>query len=256
MSKLEVKAEPLAYIRHLRWREHQGLPKYLQLRQALAAAIEKGVWKPGARLPTEDDLTRTTGLSLGTVQRALRVLAEEGVVLRRQGHGTFVGSEQQPMNAPFYHCRFLNEAGTGLLPIYSTVIRRGRAKGKGAWSQHMRGANVVCIERTFSVNGEFAIYTHLYIDGDRFPAFAKWPMKRLHGVNFKNLLSSEFQLPLTRFTETLVVLDFPRHICKAIGVRQGTSGVVLEIVARAKDAQPVYFQDLYIPPAAPRMLIA
>ena len=120
----------------------------------------------------------------------------------------------------------------------------------------MRGANVVCIERTFSVNGEFAIYTHLYIDGDRFPAFANWPLKKLHGINFKNLLSSEFQLPLTRFTETLVVLDFPRHICKAIGVRQGTSGVVLEIVARAKDAQPVYFQDLYSPPAAPRMLIA
>lgn len=50
MSKAAVKAEPAAYIRHLRRREHRGLLKYLQLRKALAAAIENGVWKPGTRI--------------------------------------------------------------------------------------------------------------------------------------------------------------------------------------------------------------
>ncbi len=65
-------------------------PLYLQVRDLLAQRIAKGDWKPGAMLPSEDELARQLGVSMGTMRKALDGLEEERMVLRRQGHGTSV----------------------------------------------------------------------------------------------------------------------------------------------------------------------
>ena len=232
-----------------------GMPKYLQLRNSLAAAISDGRWKAGARFPTEDRLTEATGLSLGTVQKALKSLADEGLVVRRQGMGTFVAKGESPMNAPFYHCRFLGDDGE-LLPIYSKFVRRHAAAGKGEWSRHLDGREITCIERVFSINDEFSIYTNLYFDALRLPMLAKAPAAKLNGANLKSLITREARLPLARFMENLAVAVFPPHVCAAIGVKPKTSGAVLEITASDRQGVPVYFQELFIPPTQRRLFIA
>ncbi|WP_328913199.1 MULTISPECIES: GntR family transcriptional regulator [unclassified Streptomyces] len=64
--------------------------------QALAADLRRGIlagdWPPAAKLPTESGLAKETGLSLTTVRRAFDLLVEEGLVVRRQGSGSFVAS--------------------------------------------------------------------------------------------------------------------------------------------------------------------
>jgi GntR family transcriptional regulator len=65
-------------------------PLYLQVRDLLAQRIAKGEWKPGSMLPSEDELSRQLGVSMGTMRKALDVLEDERQVLRRQGHGTNV----------------------------------------------------------------------------------------------------------------------------------------------------------------------
>ena len=77
-----------------------GLPKYAQLREALRAAIEDAYWAPGAQLPPEAELAQTTPFSLGTVQKALQALVEEGIVIRRQGYGSFVSEKRREMYKP------------------------------------------------------------------------------------------------------------------------------------------------------------
>ena len=232
-----------------------GVPKYLRLRNSLATAISDGRWKSGAKIPTEDRLTEATGLSLGTVQKALKTLADDGLVVRRQGMGTFVASGESLMNSPFYHCRFLDDDGQQL-PIFSKFACRHAATRKGEWSRHLSGRDIVCLERVFSINNEFSIYTHLYFDANRLPALAHAPGAKLSGVNMKDLIAREHHVPLTRFSENLVVSVFPPHVCAAIGAKSKTSGAVLEIVARDRQGEPVYFQDLFIPPTERRLFIA
>ena len=231
------------------------VPKYLQLRQSLAAEISSGKRKPGSRIPSEEQLIVASGMSLGTVQQALRALADDGLVVRRHGSGTFVSSGEAPMNAPFYHCRFLEDDGS-VLPIFSQFVRRKPASGEGGWSAHLGTEAIVCIERTFSINGEFSIYTHLYFDARRLPALADSPPARLSGVNVKALIAAEHHIALARFAETMRVAKFPDAICKAIDVARGTSGAVLEIVARDRKGAAVYFQDLFIPPTDRRLFIS
>ncbi len=53
-----------------------------------------GTWAAGAKLPTEAQLAEETGLSLTTVRRAFDDLVQEGLVVRRQGAGSFVAVRQ------------------------------------------------------------------------------------------------------------------------------------------------------------------
>lgn len=68
--------------------------------RSLAADIRRGIlagtWAVGAKLPTEAQLAAETGLSLTTVRRAFDDLVQEGLVVRRQGAGSFV-SVRQPL---------------------------------------------------------------------------------------------------------------------------------------------------------------
>jgi GntR family transcriptional regulator, N-acetylglucosamine utilization regulator len=66
------------------------LPLYHQLKTAILREIQRGRWKPGDRLPTEDALMTRYHVSKITVRQALRELAQMGYIRRAQGRGTFV----------------------------------------------------------------------------------------------------------------------------------------------------------------------
>lgn len=87
-AEKEMSAESTASGRELKFRKMAG-----QLR----TEIRTGAWVAGAKLPTEQELARRHGVSLTTVRRALEDLAEEGLVVRRQGAGTFVAGQQPPV---------------------------------------------------------------------------------------------------------------------------------------------------------------
>ncbi|MGP3985093.1 GntR family transcriptional regulator [Streptomyces sp. KR80] len=52
--------------------------------------IADGVYGPGARLPGAQGYAKKLGVALMTVQHAYRQLAEDGLVIGRQGSGTYV----------------------------------------------------------------------------------------------------------------------------------------------------------------------
>lgn len=63
---------------------------YAQVEEAIAGMIEQ--MEPGDRLPTEPALAKHLGVSRATLREALRTFAERGLLVRRQGVGTFVAS--------------------------------------------------------------------------------------------------------------------------------------------------------------------
>ena len=65
-------------------------PAYQHLRRALQHAIEHGVLGIGQALPPERELAALTGLSRVTVRKAIGGLVADGLLVQRQGSGTFV----------------------------------------------------------------------------------------------------------------------------------------------------------------------
>jgi len=66
------------------------VPLYHQLKTTLLRDIESGCWRPGERLPTEDELIARFQVSKITVRHALNELTQLGYIRREQGRGTFV----------------------------------------------------------------------------------------------------------------------------------------------------------------------
>ncbi len=75
-------------------------PKYRQLKAILENRIRKGVWAPGAKVPSEPELASQFGLSRQTVRQAQEILEAEGWLTREQGRGTFVCNPPRPRRRP------------------------------------------------------------------------------------------------------------------------------------------------------------
>ena len=63
---------------------------YQRLERGLRGAIERGVVAPEQPLPAERDLAADLQVSRITVRKAMDALVAEGLLIRRQGAGTFV----------------------------------------------------------------------------------------------------------------------------------------------------------------------
>jgi DNA-binding GntR family transcriptional regulator len=227
-----------------------GLPKYAQLREMLMSAIHAGHWKPGDKLPTESELTRLTAFSLGTVQRALRALVDDGLVVRSQGSGTFVSGGRGAIDAPL-HLRFLGAEGEPhFLPLFPKVLSRQRIAQRGPWSEWLRqkGADIIRVDRLLNVNREFDVFNRFYFNADTFPGITGKPLAALDGVNLKQLLASAFNMPITNVRQHIALVKFPPDVGKALGLKRGSEAVLLESAASAGRNNPIYFLQSFIPP--------
>src|SRR4249920_264139 len=65
-------------------------PPYQQVANALRAAILTRKLAPGEKLPSGNELARRYGVARMTVQQAIRLLRDEGLIVSRQGSGVFV----------------------------------------------------------------------------------------------------------------------------------------------------------------------
>lgn len=73
-------------------------PPYVQIANALRAAILTKKLAPGEQLPSGPQLAERYGVARQTVQNALRVLKDEGLIVSRQGQGAFVkGRTERPV---------------------------------------------------------------------------------------------------------------------------------------------------------------
>ncbi|WP_344032366.1 winged helix-turn-helix domain-containing protein [Streptomyces luteireticuli] len=63
---------------------------YMQVADHIAAQIEAGTLKRGARLPGERDLAEQYGVAIGTTRRAIQELRERGLLVTLPAKGTFV----------------------------------------------------------------------------------------------------------------------------------------------------------------------
>ncbi len=84
-------------------------PRYVQLRDQLSAAIEKGILAPGSALPSEREIGTLTDLSRVTVRKAIQDLVESGFVVQKQGSGTFVTQKAERLQQSLSHLTSFSE---------------------------------------------------------------------------------------------------------------------------------------------------
>lgn len=230
--------------------------KHVQLRMAIKELIKDGVWNPGEKLPTENELAASLPFSLGTIQRCFRDLVEEGIVVRKRGHGTFIPPRLKELFDP-WHMRFLGDDGKSFLPVYAHVLRRFLLSGRGRWSEHLAQRNeaILRIDRRMQMGDEFSVYARFYARVDRVPKLAALPLAELNGANIKKLIAAEFNSQLATAHHFIEQAVIPHAGCIAIGVPAGTLATLVSCTAFFGSGPAVYYQEFFIPPNRRKLFI-
>ena len=76
--------------------EAAKLPQFALIKQYIQDSIDSGAWPAGTRTPSENELCSMFSVSRMTARRALQELADQGLLLRTPGLGTFV-AEIEPL---------------------------------------------------------------------------------------------------------------------------------------------------------------
>jgi len=103
------------------------LPLYQQISELLYREIAAGHWRPGEKLPTEAELSKSLQVAVGTLRKALTKLEEDGWLERKQGSGTYV--RQQPSGKAiyqFFHLELPDRSGIPSAEILSINPSRNR----------------------------------------------------------------------------------------------------------------------------------
>lgn len=77
----------------------RALTLHERLRDDLRAKIDSGIYGPGERIPSENELSQIYGMSRVTVRSALNELVSEGLLVRRKGSGTYVSPHAKGTSA-------------------------------------------------------------------------------------------------------------------------------------------------------------
>lgn len=222
-------------------------PKHRQLSNALMSAIAAGVVGEGEKLPSETALTLMTPFSLGTVQKALRALMQDGFITRKPGVGTVVRAWRQSMARPL-HCRFAGDDGI-YVPVYPRVISRQPVAETGVWTDLLGAtATITRIDRRIMIGDLFPVLTQFYVDTDRFPLFADCPVHDLETRNFKLLMAEQTGTPIARIQHRLKMVRPQRNMASQLDMSGVMHVLHIKAVAAASDGAPLYYQEFHIPP--------
>jgi DNA-binding GntR family transcriptional regulator len=225
------------------------MPKHARLRRAIIDAVRAGELPAGTKVMGERELSAALGLSLGTTQKALGGLMHEGFLVRRQGHGTFVGSERRPI-AGSWHFRFVPPEGGDELPVFATIVERRLVTDDGPWVQAL-GADAkgyVMLRRCLDIGGEFKCASRMYLRATRFARLLRMAQSRLDDTNLKFLLAEHFAAPTLHSEGLATIAALEAQDATLVAVEPGTAGLRIDIVGRSFGHESVTYQRVAIPP--------
>ncbi|MCW5770937.1 MAG: GntR family transcriptional regulator [Rhodospirillaceae bacterium] len=79
--------------------EQSAAPRYRKIEAILRDQIFTGELSAGDRVPTEEELVRDFRVSRPTVRRALEILEQDNLIIRKAGRGTFVNAIAEELPA-------------------------------------------------------------------------------------------------------------------------------------------------------------
>ena len=126
-----------------------GTPRYVQLARKLASGIQSGAWKPNEALPAERELCEQLNVSRVTLRQALDAVAEQGLISRRQGDGTYVTPH-------------IEHLLSSLISFSDTLRRKGYEPSTKWLEREIRAGTAEDVTRLgLSPNAQVAVLTRL-----------------------------------------------------------------------------------------------
>ena len=228
------------------------MTKLSRVTENIVRRIESGALREGDRLPSEEELAASQGVSVGTVQKALARLAHSGLISRQHGRGTFVsGRSVAPADVRYLRVR---DAAGNELPSYVHVRSVRRVKRTGLWSEFLGGNAFVRIDRTINVGGRLELYSEFWLREDDFAQLGGVNRRALE-KNLRELIGQQLALPTLRVDQWIRFDPLPAAAARELGLETGEVGFVMELRGYTLRDRPLYYQSVYSGPFSDRLVV-
>ncbi len=179
------------------------VPLYKDVKRRLTDALHEGTWRHGQTLPPEPALAERFRASVGTLRRAVGELVGEGILVRRQGSGTFVASHTRDVMLTRFF-RIVDREGNKHFPQSQTLsFRRTQADTATAAALRVRaGAPILQIEALLSLDGEPVILDRIRLPAALFPDMTREVFSE-RDITIYALYQSRYDITVVRIEESI-----------------------------------------------------
>ena len=202
-----------------------GQSRYAALAQALRHRIVAGEWPPGTALPAETHLASEHGVALGTLRRSLELLAEQGLIERQHGRGTFVrGGLAGATMLRFF--RF--GSGDGEVPA-SRILARQTLPASPEVARRLevsRGDTVLRVQRLRSLGGSPCLVEEIWLALPLFDALIELPTEQWGDLLYP-LLAERCGVTVARATDEIGFAPLSAAQSGLLGLPAGHPGVTV-----------------------------
>jgi GntR family transcriptional regulator len=226
-----------------------GEPLYKQIERDIMQCLAKGEWRPGAQLPTESELARRFGVAIYTVRAGIGELVTAGILVRRQGKGTFVARHERERERQRFSKVFDSE-NRKIIPSHESVASFEIDKADKL------EAEMLCLDPRESIQ----VYRWVQIlhDNERaisirrvtapvqlFPGLTE-SVLRNNSQNLYSLYQDLCGVSVTRIEDRVGATKADAHSASVLGVNRGDPLLQIDRVAFTYNDVPVeYRRRLY-----------
>jgi DNA-binding GntR family transcriptional regulator len=224
----------------------QGSNKRNALRIGLVWAINSGLLKPGFRLPPETALTRELGVSLGTVQAALRQVQDLGLIQRRRGDGTRV-SESTKFSPAIWHFRMRIVETGEQFRIFKQEVEVLQSTAQGRWCDHLgEQQSYLVIRRRIKGTRGILIGAEMVLDPTLVPPHLI-SADELRLTNLRTVIEQKLKIRAAGVKHRVRYRDIDPRKLASFGLDLHQRTLTVDARTVLTDGRPFYFQSLYVP---------
>lgn len=213
-------------------------PLYEQLKNVMKEEIFRKVYLPGERMPSELELEEKYKVSRITVRRAVKELCEEGILVRKQGKGTFVLNNKTcgRLDGPskgFHDCLEMEGKRAGVDILEKSIIHVDEAYAKDL--QIDVNDEVIYLRRLMYADDVPTMIDTSYIPLKRFPEL----YEKLSGnVALYRILEKDYGVALDNYYKVLKVQKATKEMSRLLNCHDGDPMFNLLKISYNRDDQP------------------
>ncbi|HUE98516.1 MAG TPA: GntR family transcriptional regulator [Anaerolineales bacterium] len=219
--------------------------------QELRQAIIGGTFRPGSQLPTEAELCEMLSVSRTVVREALRVLEDDGLVVRRHGVGTFVRNQPilKNLNFNFGITEMIESAGLKAGASHLGLQRGIADKEKAEQLRVEPGTPLITVERVRTADGYPVVYS-LDTLTESLIQRAGFDPQLLLTESIYNLLQTSLGPVIEYGVARLLPVTAPRHVVEKLQLPPNALALyIVQTDYSSSDEPLVYSCEYHLPDA-------
>jgi len=200
--------------------KNQSIPLYYQLDTILRKRIALGELTQGDILPSEEALAKEYDLSRITVRQALSSLANDGLIVRKRGKGTFVSKKHTPFEPPKF-TGFIEDLISMGIRTKSKILNICMVEGPQTIQEHLElevGTKLFRIEKIRLVEGSPFSYVLNYLPPD---IGKKIKTDDLIAKPLLMILEGDMGIKVTEAVQSIEATIADTHVAPLLGIRVG-----------------------------------